>query len=519
MLSLIGLILAGGIKMDELYQSEDDWEPPLEFEEIELPDWPIEAFPEFPRKFISELSRSTETPHELSSMMFLSAIAAVSQKKYEVEIREGYRETVNIWTSSSLPPASRKTTVFSVLTKPIICSENEINEKLKSLLMNQSSRKKTLEERIKHLRRKAAREENAESFDAIQTEVESLEEKLDEIASFPRLWTSDITPEQLGVMMAANEGSMAIFSDEGGVFDIMGGIYSKGKANIDLLLQSHSAGSVRVDRGSRPPVSIEKALLTIGLTVQPEVIKQACKNETFRGRGLLARFLFVFPKSNIGCRNLEEPPMDNFLKDHYNALIRKILDHPYDLTFSKPKPHVLKMDQQAYKIWLDCAKVIEKKMGPEIDCLSNITDWAGKLSGQIVRIAALLHISRYAFEKPWEKIISVEDMEGAIKIGQTLIFHALKTFDLVQDSNESKAKEVLNWVSEYRFQTFTQRECLRRFRKYKKNDLKPGLELLEQRGYIHRCPSSQKKGAPTVCFIVNPWFIKSISGQQGQWGQ
>ena len=44
--------------------------------------------------------------------------------------------------------------------------------------------------------------------------------------------------------MADNKGSMAVLSDEGGIFDIISGFYSEGRSNIDLFLQGHSGGGV-----------------------------------------------------------------------------------------------------------------------------------------------------------------------------------------------------------------------------------------------------------------------------------
>ncbi len=102
--------------------------------------------------------------------------------------------------------------------------------------------------------------------------------------------------------MAANGEAMSVLSDEGGIFDILSGLYSDGKANIDLFLQAHAGSPVRVDRKSGPPVFMERPVLSMGLTVQPQVIKSICGNKTFRGRGLLGRFLYAIPKSNIGSR-------------------------------------------------------------------------------------------------------------------------------------------------------------------------------------------------------------------------
>ena len=83
----------------------------------------------------------------------------------------------------------------------------------------------------------------------------------------------DITPEKLGQTLAENGERLAIVSDEGGVFDIMAGRYSNGVPNLDVYLQSHAGGAVRVDRGNRPPVMMNHPALTIALSPQPDVLR------------------------------------------------------------------------------------------------------------------------------------------------------------------------------------------------------------------------------------------------------
>ena len=100
-------------------QNNDEWDTPQEFEGVKLPKWPNNAFPEQAQKYIQELSRSSETPIELAAMLFLSSVATASHKKYVVEVKKSYRETVNLWTLSVLPPASRKSSVYGQITAPI----------------------------------------------------------------------------------------------------------------------------------------------------------------------------------------------------------------------------------------------------------------------------------------------------------------------------------------------------------------------------------------------------------------
>lgn len=392
---------------------------------------------------------------------------------------------------------------------------------LEPIIKAKISKNKTIEEKIKRLRQRAANTNDDSSFDEFQEQIAALEKELTSMPTYPQLWTSDITSEHLGTLMAQNEEAMSILSDEGGIFDIIGGPYSNGRANIDLLLQSHSGGPVRIDRGSKPPIFLKRVLTGMGITVQPEVVKRVCKNKTFRGRGLLGRFLYVMPTSNIGFRTLEEEPMDESVRIHYHDSIMTILNHPYDMTNGVPHQHILKFEPEAYLKWLEYSKMIEMMMGRDLDFLSHITDWAGKLSGQIARIAALLHIYRYAFEKPEERSISVQDIQGAIKIGHVLTRHALKVFDLIHEDDAIEvAKDILKWITDSNLEQFTQRECGRKFRIYQKHKLlQGGLNILKKGGYLHEWKYQPPKGPDSIMFDVNPKYKNIDMGQMGQEGQ
>ena len=102
---------------------------------------------------------------------------------------------------------------------------------------------------------------------------------------------------------------MAIISDEGGIFDILAGRYNNGVPNLDLFLQSHAGAAVRVDRGSRPSVMMDEPALTLILSPQPDVLQGLASKPGFRGRGLLARFLFMLPVSKIGYRSGNTKPV------------------------------------------------------------------------------------------------------------------------------------------------------------------------------------------------------------------
>lgn len=471
----------------------------LSLEGVPLLPWPSEVFPSPFREFIKELARSTETPVELAGLLTLAVVATAGQAKYRVQIKEDYHEPVNIWVLPVLPPASRKSGVYSAVTLPFRNWEREIRDKLTPEIEAAASRRKTMEARIKELRNKLAKQDSSKHSN-MGEELIKLERELPEIPNCPRLWTGDITPEQLGNIMAINGESMACLSDEGALFDILGGLYSDGRANIDLFLQAHAASPVRIDRGSRPPILMQQPVLTMALTVQPQVIKKITSNKTFRGRGLLGRFLYAIPPSNIGCRTFEQAPMNKEDSTRYNEAIRWILSHPYTAEGGK---HTLVLDQSAYSKWLEYAKAVEVMMGPEADFLAHITDWAGKLPGAIARIAAIFHIMQFAEGKPWEHAIGDATMSAAVKIGHCLINHALKIFDfLYEDDALPLARDIMSWVNQNKLFEFTQRECLRKFRRVKKVGLQPALNLLKEAGYLEEKMNVPIIGRPSIAYVV-----------------
>ncbi len=375
-------------------------------------------------------------------------------------------------------------------------------------IQSASSKHKTMEVRLKELRAQAAKADE-KKYAQLQEQIELLERELPEVPPCPQIWTGDVTPEHLGTIMAANDEAMAVLSDEGGIFDILGGLYSDGKANIDLFLQSHAASPVRVDRGSRSPVFMQRPVLTMGLTVQPQVIKCICGNKTFRGRGLLGRFLYVIPRSNIGLRTLDESSMAPEHPQRFQAALEAILSHPEAVLNNDPAQHALRLSKEAYEKWREYAKTIERLMGDELGHLSHITDWAGKLPGAIARIAALLHIMRHAHGRPWDKEVSLEDMTAAVKIGHVLSNHALVVFDLLhEDSGMEVARTIFNWLKQEKVSEFTQRQCMRKFRRFKKEELKQGFTVLKEHEILREIDPKPKPGRPSDMYEVNPLIQK-----------
>ena len=486
----------------------NEWQAPISLEASRLPPWPDDVFPDAVQDFVTSLSASTETQPELAAMMVLSAISAAAQGKFRVRVKQDYFEPVNIWTLCALPPASRKSTIQIAATAPLSVWERWQKEIIEPEIKKAKADHATISEQITQLRKQAGKAEGSE-FDKLKREIAQLEAELPEIPTIPQVWAQDVTPENLGTIMGDNNERMAILSDESGIFDILAGRYSGGIPNLDLFLQGHAGSPVRVNRGTRPPIFMQNPALTFGLSPQPEVLRGLTEKPSFRGRGLLGRFLYALPPSILGYRTFEVSPMPEEVKAKYERTLTSILndDGSRDQD-GNPCPHILKISPEAATAWQAFAHKVEAGMR-EGSTFAHITDWAGKLPGAVARIAALLHVARHV-ENASKLEISIEDMNAALRMADALSAHALAVFDLMgADPALDGARVILRWIEREGKEEFTFRDChyAHKTRYKRAAEIEPAIEVLIERHYI-RARVEKVAHRPSRIYEVNPGFFR-----------
>lgn len=475
---------------------------------LQPPEWPENIFPSPLKEFVSELAHSTETPIELAALVVIAVLGTASQGKYVVQVKENYFEPLNIWTCVALPSGQRKSAIYTSATKPLAEWEKLQANDLKLPIQEAKSKNEFLKKKIEFLRNKGAKE-NQSQFDKNFREIQLLESQLVEVPKVPQLWSADITPENLGIVMAENGGRMAILSDEGGIFDNIAGRYSGGIPNMDVFLQGHAGTHLRVDRATRPPIFVQNPALTLGLTIQGELLQGLTKCPSFRGRGLLARFLFCIPRSNIGYRTFETMPMKEFLFNEYSNCITGILQHAWKSKVAN-EPHILKMSASAFQMWKIFATCNESHLADE-QKLGHLQDWGSKLTGAVARLAALFHIARYAQEEPWKYEIGGQDMQAAMRLADALTAHALIAFDLMgSDKAMDGARLILKWIKRMRIEHFTFRSChyAHKSRFKKAADLRPAIEILIETGIITLVNVDKARGRPSEVYVVSDEIAK-----------
>lgn len=465
----------------------EDWPILVPLDSPKLPRLDVCHLPCWAGDYAHAIAADTETPLELATGMILVACAAATARRLEVMVKQGYIEPCNLWLVAALPPGNRKSSIQSAATSPLVAWERDQANIMGPEIKRLNSERKTMEARAKEKRNMAAKEKDKDKASELATDAADIEAELPEILLEPQIWTSDATPERLGAMLAEHEECMAWLSSEGGVFDLLQGRYSNGIPNLDLVLKAHSGDSERVDRGSRPPVFLKYPRLSIGLSPQPDVLRGLATKPGFRGRGLLARFLYLLPPSPLGYRSLQSKPVPKTLKDAYSAGLHSMLNWQLNIDQDgEDCLHVLRLSNEAYAEWHDFAKAVELQMQPGRE-LEHFTDWAGKAPGAAARLAGVLHGIKHAHAAPWKEAITLETMSAALEIMAVITHHSLAAMNMMgADPTIAAAKHIWDWIERGRLNRFTVREAFNalRGRFPRVAMLRDALHVLEERGYI-----------------------------------
>jgi len=502
-------IEAGGTQEEliRLAQTAPDWTPGVEpwpeivsFDLLDLPAFPTHVLPGTLRRWVKAESHATQTPPDLAAMLGLSVCSAAIARRVVVEPRPGWFEPTNLFTTVLLEPGNRKSAVFGDAMKPLRELEAELIEAARPDVARAQSERRQDEARLRKLEKTAA-EKHGEEAEQARHEACNLAADLTDSPepALPRLIVDDATSEKLGIMLSEQGGRIASVSPEGGVFDLMSGMYSKsGMPQFGVYLMGHSGDDLITDRVSRRSVRVERPALTCAYAMQPAVIKGLAESAAFRGRGLLARFLYAAPQSWIGERKIAPEPVSESIREAYRQTVRSLAEVEDEI--------ILRLSADAGALLRGWETEIEDMLA-EGGQMEITRDWGAKLAGATLRLAAVLH----CVDRGPVGLIERPTIAAAVEIGRYLIPHAEAVLDMMsatEDSTDDDARYVLRWIERHDLREFTKRDAQqhgkRRFPKA--DDINPALDELAKRGYIRLRPVevSGPGRPPSPTYEVNP---------------
>ena len=455
------------------------------------------------------VSAATQTPPALAVMCILSVLATVLQGRFEVEVSPGHIEPLSIWGCGTAPPGARKTAIMNAIQAPIVRWEKLMRDRLRPTIARAFATRAVAKKRIERLLQDAAKAKDATVRELLRDEIEREEAAMPAEMLSPRLFTGDVTGERLQGLLVEHQGRMAVLSDEGGIFLIMAGLYNGGAANNDVFLQGHAGSAVRVDRQGRS-AHIDKPALTFGLLLQPGTLVDVASSSKFRNTGLLARFLWAMPASNIGQRDVRQhTPVPIDVADEYEYRLHALLE---GVPGPVAAPRVLPVSPAAREAWLVMAEAIEREQG-DGGRYESISDWTSKLPGAVARIAALLELAEHGLQAVQ---VNHASMERAVNLARLLIPHAQAAFGLLgTDATDTDAAAIVKWVRAGERLEFTRREAQKaqegRFRSVER--LQKALDRLQHQDVLREFKRSNRGAPATTAYYVNPKALSTPSSR------
>ncbi len=500
---------------DTVTNADQDWPDPLPIGPVaDKPVFPVDTLPPWLRDWVTALATALQCPVDLPAMLGLAVLALCAAKRYKAHVIQGWDEPLNLYVAVALQSGESKSPAFAAAIRPVSNFVTEERRRTDPEIRAAIARADVAAKRADHLKTRAAKasapEEYAKSLALVEEAV--LEQAAIEVPVHLRLVLDDVTSESLEAVLRQQGGRIALMSDEGGPFELMGGRYSNGVPNIDVYLKGHNGGNITTDRIGREGGTIHEPAITIGLAVQPDVIASLRDKKGFRGRGLLARFLWAMPESLVGRRDPDPPPVPLEVSQAYEDAITSLLRRPTrrDETGEiKPQPMEFSAAAHALVVGLKAKNEGKLGLGGEYE---DVADWANKLAGETVRIAGLLQLADHAVESDASAPLGVgpDPMHRALRITDYLVTHAQIAFDMMgADPVAGLARYLLAWIRRNGVTNFTRREAYMPLRARFKQpaELDPPLDLLIDHEIIRRRPDPPRSGPgrpPSPRFDVNP---------------
>lgn len=467
------------------------------------PELRADLLPSWLGEYVGALCAATQTPASMAIGPALCVIATCVQRRYIVQIHEGYSEPSAYWSLTVAQSGSRKSAILGPLVAPLAAAEKRAGDRMRREIAATNARISVAEATIKRLQAQAGKTDDAQERERLRLQVE------DELAAMPErlygpcVFLGDATVESLQKVLVEQHGRASVLSDEAGLFNSFSGTYGGGGGpSLDVVLQGHSGGAVRVSRVSRQAF-IDRAAVTIGLMLQPDLLNDAAGSNRFRATGMTARFSYFVPGPFVGSRdvrNFSTVPAE--LRERYDRNVDALLD----LTTQGQSlpPTVVPLDAMALELWFDFAQRCELGLA-EGGELTSIPEFGAKLAGTAARIALLMELVQAG---PSAACVSLESMARAIDLCTALVPHAKAAFKLLGgDEVERDADHVLQWIvrgGEREGVRQSEIHLALRARFTKKERLMAALQRLQGNGCLrHRIVKNQGARQSDV-WLINP---------------
>lgn len=379
-------------------------------------------------------------------------------RKFVAVPRPGWLEPLNLFACCVAAVGERKSAVHRAVVGHVHAREDQLNAQRRPQANAAGAERQLLESQLDGLKARAKRVKAGDAAD-LHAEMIQVRQKLDLVPDVKpcRLTVGDVTQEALVKMLAEQGGRVYQVSPEGGPFEVMKGRYSE-KENFEVYLHGHAGDDIAIDRISREENKVRHPALSVSLMVQPDVIRGIVDSPAAAGRGLLARFLYAWPASKVGARQVAAPAARPVTLATFDQRMSWLWRRGVEGTGCAPAALVFTPEAderlRAFERWL------EPQLA-EGGAYGWMAGWGNKLAGHCARLAAGLHFcdlaaaaevdaapGLHAASNPPIGAVAAATVERAVALARDYFLpHATATLGVMgTDRRVEKAKRVVDEI-------------------------------------------------------------------------
>ena len=335
-----------------------------------------------------DLAKQHQLKADMAALSLLGAISVAAQGRYDVLLPHGSTAPMSLYTLIFATSGEGKSAVYKKTMAALKRVQRECYEAYKKESFDYSSEFAAWEATNNKL--KADMQKAAKQGDGIE---EAKQAHLSHAANKPapprqfRLLYPDATPAALFEGLQNILPTGALVTDEGDTY--FSGAMRQARGHMNNLWGGED---LMISRATKEDIVIYDPRYGMHISIQPGVLERHMKPED-RDSGWAARFIVCAPESVRGKRQYYLGASDpgegwQWADQRLEALVRENLDLLADPHLPR---HPLLFTLDAQHRWVKLANEIEQAMGPG-GRFEACPDHASKLSNQVGRVAALLHL-------------------------------------------------------------------------------------------------------------------------------
>ncbi|MFD5513859.1 DUF3987 domain-containing protein [Streptomyces sp. NPDC127051] len=503
-----------GISGTEKEEGGPCWEDPLPVQRHTLPPFPTDLLGDSLAPWVRANGASLNVSDDLLALSAFGTISAALGGRVQVNVKPGWEaENVCLYCLGLADSSARKTPALDAASAPMRARIGQLREEKLAVVEENEQEIRITEKELAAVEQEVSRgKKDKDEARAVLDRLRDLRER----PGLPKAFVGDVTLEALGKVMGENGGRMALHESEAGFFKACAGLYGNGRADITLVLKAYSGTGHEIDRVGRGHSWMARTALTLALIIQPGVVEHMEKdNPEFKSSGFLNRFLFALPQP-MPPGTFDTPGVPADIAAAYDTRIERLVD----TIWTSENVRTLTLTDAARKVFAEFYNETEKA---KVDGgrLHDIGEWAGKLAGQIVRVAACLAL----YEDHATSEIDDAVMGRAIGLAPYLQAHARAAFALMSrdgDGGRKLLRDILDRLPQLldTEKTVTVRKIRESFKGRRATGglgavdaeaIKEALDELEELGWVAEIPSPPRKPGqrgqkPSPKYDVHPWI-------------